>query len=324
MGNVITLENRVKKEGDVITLSIIISGIFFVLGIIVSLFTGSTSILMDGIASGLFVIIGVVSKQISKLDLKKPTKKFPMGYSMIQPLYYFIIGTLLSIIIAYIGYEHVLLVMSGGKNISLGFSTFFEIASGFICLGFYFYFKKKNREINSTLIKVEAVNMFSDGIISFAVGVAFLTGLLLNNTPLSFIVPYIDPVITLAALVYMVFQILDIMKDGVKSLLHMSPDEKTVRRIDSLILKFRHINPFVSNVGKTVVLSGKKILVLLNVEINSRSKDFPIEKLRELKYYLENGIKKIQDESTVHISFDFFIENGVIYGDKRGVEKALR
>src|SRR5205807_887555 len=89
--------------------------------------------------------------------------------------------------------------------------------------------KRYSKKVKSELLTTESINWLFDALTSLVVLFAFLLSLWLKSTRYSFLVPYLDPSITIALIVCIIYQPIRLIKSGVSDLLRATPPEKFIK-----------------------------------------------------------------------------------------------
>lgn len=193
--------------------------------IVIGLVAGSLSVLGDGIDSATDVLISVVMIATSRIIKRPPDKKYAFGYEKAES----IATKLISFVIFYAGIQ---MLISSIQNIVSPkarelpdmwavYVTLFSIA-GKLALAWYQYHKGK--QIDSSLLKANAVNMRNDVIIS--------VGVLLGLTfTFIFNLPILDVITGLLISLYIIKSAINIFMESSVELMDGVKDENVYNKI---------------------------------------------------------------------------------------------
>src|SRR6188474_2807330 len=109
------------SEQSALKLSILVTALTGVAGIVGGLAIGSRAILFEGMYSFIDVMLTFGSLAVSKLLMQGPTRRFQFGYWRLEPLVGVVQSALLATTCIYAAFNAIQGLMSGGHTISFGF-----------------------------------------------------------------------------------------------------------------------------------------------------------------------------------------------------------
>lgn len=186
--------NPKKIEARSLSISAIVNGLSGLAGLAVYIMTDLNALLLDGVFSLIAFISSLVAFYISKNSHRK-TPTFPQGLYFLEPLYAIMksLATLLLLIFAVLetaATAFAYLVHGYGHQMTTGPVLPYTTIMFFVCFGLYAYNRFMNQKIGniSTIVAAEAKGNLIDGLISAAIGVAFLfLKFIPDNSPLDFL-----------------------------------------------------------------------------------------------------------------------------------------
>ena len=137
------------------------------------------------------LLAGCVVKLLDRAD------SFHFGYAYFEPLLNTIRGLLILVIVAFGVGSAVSALFSGGRALNPGLALIYSVIVGAICIALSFAQARYARRTGSPLLQVDARNWFIDGILTVAVGLAFVASLLLSWSSWSHLLPYVDPIVVI-------------------------------------------------------------------------------------------------------------------------------
>lgn len=217
--------SRQKTLSTASIVSAIGNAILAISKIVIGLLAGSLSVLGDGIDSATDVLISLVMIATSRIINRPPDKKYVFGYEKAES----IATKLLSFVIFYAGLQ---MLISSITNVFSPeerelpevwaiYVTLFSIL-GKLALAWYQY--RKGKQINSSLLKANAINMRNDVIISVGVllGLAFT---------FIFNLPILDVITGLLISLYIIKSAIDIFMESNVELMDGVKDENVYKKI---------------------------------------------------------------------------------------------
>ena len=192
---------------------------FGVLGIVLALIADSSSMLFDGMYSFIQSIFILLSGFVVRLLGRKDDEYFHFGYSAFEPFYIMLRTLSLFAMNAALGYNALKSIISGGylvkASIVLFFTGFSAVVCSFVCAFLY----KKAKELNSPLLRTEARSWLNDTLLSVAVLASFSVMAVLARLGIDGVMMYIDPVVTLLFVIFLVPGVVQQLWQAVKDLL---------------------------------------------------------------------------------------------------------
>ncbi|HFI0144718.1 TPA: cation transporter [Streptococcus suis] len=181
-------------EARCLTVSALINGLNGLAGLAVYIMTDLNALLLDGVFSLIAFVSSLVAFHISKHSHRK-TETFPQGLHFLEPLYAIMksLATLLLLIFAVLetaATAFAYFVHGIAHKMTTGPVLPYTSIMLFICFGLYGYNRYMNKKIGniSTIIAAEAKGNLIDGLISAAIGIAFLfLAFIPVNSPLQFL-----------------------------------------------------------------------------------------------------------------------------------------
>lgn len=249
-----------NKESFAIKLSIYGSIIMAVTGILASLFGNSISLLFDALYTLIAMTISLVGLRISKLLKIKHSLRFNFGYYSFEPLFVLINGLLLMGLAVSLFISSIQSIFNGGRIIELAVVTEYLIFSVLVCSSLTFALKYYAKITKSEILHTESVNWMLDALISVVVLIVFLMSLWLKHTQYHYLIPYLDPGITIILILFFVYQPIKLIKSGVSDLLLIAPPLKTTEEIKEKLIcnkqkyGFKEININAAKIGRTTCI----------------------------------------------------------------------
>ena len=181
-----------------IAVTLVISG----LGIGFGLFSGSFSIVFDGVYALIDASMSLLSLVAANLITsyavagnlsRKLKERFSMGFWHLEPMILGLNGTLLISAALYAFVTAIGSLLAGGRNLEFGWAIVYAVITVAACAGIAVVEARANRAINSEFVRLDVKGWIMSAGITAALLVAFVTGYALQGTQWQWISPYIDP-----------------------------------------------------------------------------------------------------------------------------------
>ncbi len=166
--------------------------------------------------------------------LYKPvTERWPYGFAQIESLFIIIKCGLLLFLDIQLLTDSVALILDGGHIVNAGAVAAFELFVSVSCVAMYLVLRNMYRHFSSPTVNAELYIWKLDAYSTGGVGLAFLIQLILQFTPLSFVVPYIDPAIAIFMALILAREPITMIWDAIKSLILAAPGKDVMEQIRS-------------------------------------------------------------------------------------------
>ena len=275
------------KESFAIKISIYGSIIMAFTGIMASIYSNSASLLFDALYTLIAMIISIAGLRISKLLTIKNSSRFHFGYYSLEPLFVLINGLLLMVLAVSLFISSIQTIVDGGRIIALSVVTEYLIFSFILCSSLTLILKYYAGKTKSEIILTESINWMLDALISIVVLFGFLLSIWLKNTKYSFLIPYLDPGITIILIISFIYQPIQLIKSGLFDLLRMAPPQKFIDDIRARLMSNRYNYGFVDISVNAAKIGRTKCIEI----ICFYDKEFEIKTIEDLDS-LKNQIKK--------------------------------
>lgn len=294
-----------NKESFAIKLSIYGSVIMAITGILASIYGNSISLLFDALYTVIAMTISIVGLRISKLLKIKYSSRFNFGYFSFEPLFVLINGIMLMTLAVSLFVSSIQSIINGGRIIELAVVTEYLIFSVFICTSLTFILKYFAKKTKSEILHTESINWMLDSLISVVVLFVFLLSLWFKNTTFSYLIPYLDPIITIALILCFVYQPIKLIKSGIFDLLLAAPPKKFLEEIKEKLINNKHKYGFIEIKINAAKIGRTKFLEIIcyydnNFEIKT------IETIDTLKNQIKTEVESYSQNLEIKVSFNSF------------------
>ena len=218
-----------------IIISIVASGTFGVLGIVISIASHSGAVFLDGLFSLTFSIVGLLTLYVSQLVSRPSDDSYPFGYATFEPMLNLFKGLLIGFALVYAVWTAVRTLLTGGQEIAAEGGILYAVIAVVGGAIVVVILKRNAKQSGSPIVDVDAKNWTVDTLISSAVGIAFVATLLIQNSDLSGWAPYADPVIMLAIVVIAAPQPFQTIRDNLRQIVGKAPPKDVQENVAALV-----------------------------------------------------------------------------------------
>ncbi|QDL97213.1 cation transporter [Rhodopseudomonas palustris] len=193
-----------SDERGVLRTSIAVTFAISFLGIGFGLFSGSFSIVFDGVYSlidagmsllSLIVVNLITSYAVADHLSRKLRERFSFGLWHLEPMVLGLNGTLLISAALYALVTAIGSLLSGGRDLEFGSALVYAAVTVIACAGIAAVEWRANRKIGSEFVRLDVRGWIMSAGISAALLIAFMIGLAVQGTSWQWISPYIDPAV---------------------------------------------------------------------------------------------------------------------------------
>ncbi len=224
-------KQQLKSENKILRISFIGSTLFLLSECLAAFFTHSQAVLMDCVYDLVdLAMLGPFMILVPKL-YKPVTERWPYGFAQIESLFIIIKCGLLLFLDIQLLTDSVELILDGGHVVNAGAVAAFELFISVSCITMFLVLRHLNRHFSSPTVSAELYIWKLDAYSTGGVGLAFIIQLILQLTPLSFVVPYIDPAIAIFMAVILAKEPIMMIWDALKSLILLAPSKEVMDEI---------------------------------------------------------------------------------------------
>ena len=249
---------------------------FGVLGVVLALLADSSSMLFDGMYSLIQSVFILLSGFVVRIIGRKDDEHFNFGYAAFEPFYIMLRTLSLFAMNAVLGLNALRSIMNGGYEVNasivLAFTAFSALVCSFVCA---FLFRKA-KELNSPVLRTEARSWLNDTLLSVAVLASFSVIALLKHMGLQTAMYYIDPIVTLLFVIFLIPGVVKQLWQAVKDLLDAAPPAEVQERLEGIVedfdgqYRFQDWKIYSSRRGRVIYST---IHIILNEDIPIRKAD---------------------------------------------------
>jgi cation diffusion facilitator family transporter len=284
-----------RSERQVLLISAAGNLFIGVVGILFAVFSSSQAIMLDAVFNLTYFATGLFTLKVAKMVQQGDDERFPMGYAFFEPLINGLKGVLVLgvSIMALVGAVQAL--FTGGRAIAAGIAIVYGIFAAATCWSLAVVTRRGAQRTASPLVLADAENWLVNGAISSAVLLAFIGILLIKNSSLEYIVPYIDPSLVLIVVLISISVPVRMAWQALMELLNRSPSPEIVQQVDDIVKKCTAGLPILSLFVR-VIQPGRTRMVMVHLVLPT---EFRVEGLPSLDAVRAETLKELK---TAHLA----------------------
>ena len=292
------MKEKLKKEGSILKLSVLLSAIFVIAETVMAFVTKSQAMLMDVVFGVADLVIIIVISFLLPLIYKPVTEKRPYGYSQVESVFIIIKGIIVAIITGLLIVENIKILLYGGHEVDATGVMLFDAILGIFGIFSYIFLKWKSKKITTPVIDADLIEWKIDVYTTTSMFLAFLVQLILEKTVYANFAQYIDSIFAIVISLIMIKEPLEMVVEAFKSLILFAPEKETVDEIKLIVNKKLKKYPY--NVTFfDIVKTGRRIWIELYIKSDGTNLD--LKELKKAKQDVEKSLKKNFDE--IYVEF---------------------
>ncbi|WP_243081031.1 cation transporter [Eubacterium sp. AF34-35BH] len=272
--------------------------IFTVVEVIAAVLLGSKTVIADGIFD-LFDLMLLLPMFILVPFLYKPvSENKPYGFSQIESLLVLLKYTVLLVVVINMIVSNIKILLNGGHTVDAFSVLMYESTLCFFCILMLLFLRHLSRSYSSLMIQSELYLWKVDVVSTLGISVAFLFQLLLANTKLKFIIPYIDSSVAIVVSLFLLKEpVVQIFKT-LRELVLFSPEKKIMDEIRIVVKEdiktYDYSLDFLD-----VTQTGRKTWI--EVYVKSKSDIIKVKDFKNIQEHITKDLENKFDQISVEI-----------------------
>ncbi len=256
-----------NKEQWVLKVSITVTFLLAITGVLFGLLSGSLAIVFDGMFNMVDTAMSILSLLVARLLTSEGNRRFQYGYWHVEPMVLVFNGSVLILLCLYALVNAIGSLLSGGRELNFDFAFAFALLMSVLSVAMYMYIRRKNLTIQSEFLRLDTQSWFISASISASLLLAFGIATLMNQSKYAYLTPYVDPLILAMLTTCLIFVPMGAIRDATRDLFRIAPfglDEKVRHFLDDLILEhgFKTYTSYVAKIGRAQFIEIHIILPL--------------------------------------------------------------
>jgi len=243
-------------EQRMLRLSIGVTVVVSLFGVVFGLLSGSMSILFDGVFAAIDAAMSGLALFVSRLvSGDNVNRRFQFGYWHIEPMVLAFNGGTLMLLCFYAFLNAVDSLLSGGRQLDFDWAILYAVIVCIACFGMWGYEFRANRRIGSDFVRLDAQSWLMSAAVTSALLVAFGVAWSLRGSSFGYLTPYADPVVLALLTLALVFVPIRTVRKALQEILLITPPELDahVRSVmDRVVAQhgFKTYTSYVAKVGR--------------------------------------------------------------------------
>ena len=243
-------------EQRMLRLSIGVTVVVSLFGVVFGLLSGSMSILFDGVFAAIDAAMSGLALFVSRLvSGDNANRRFQFGYWHIEPMVLAFNGGTLMLLCFYAFLNAIDSILSGGRQLDFDWAIIYAAIVCVTCFGMYAYEFRSNRRIGSDFVRLDTQSWLMSAAVTSALLVAFGIASSLHRTAFGYLTSYADPVVLALLTLALVFVPIRTVRKALQEMLLITPPELDahVRGVmDRVIARhgFKIYTSYVAKVGR--------------------------------------------------------------------------
>ena len=305
------LERRALLVSTIGNLVIGIIGIFF------AVISKSQAILLDGLFNLSYFATGLFTLKVAALVQRGDDERFPLGYAFFEPLINGVKGVLVLGVSIMALAGAVQSLFTGGREIAAVAAIAYGALAASACWFLAVATRRGAKQSASPLVNADAENWLVSGAISSAVLLAFVGILVIRETALAFLVPYIDPVLVLIVILISISVPVRMAWQALMELLNRAPSDRIIDEVTDIVRRSTAHLP-VQKLFIRAIQPGRSRMVLVHVVLPP---GHPIGGLPILDALRAETLKKLR-ETHPATTLDMVFTADMMWGEPAGQSAA--
>ncbi len=291
------MDKTEKIEKIVLRLSFLLAVCFAVVEIIMALHTRSQAILFDAMYDSSELVVIGLTLFLTPLFYKPISEKHPFGFGQVESVFIIIKAFMMLAVTLGLSIAGIEIALSGGNVIDGKQISLFQLVMGIAAFIAYILLRKINKKIASPTARAEIMGWKLDVFSGLGMAVAFYASSFFVGTPLGFISPYVDSIVSLFIVIFMVPTFFKMILVSIKDIFLFAPESEIVeyvkQKADAILDEYNFAPDFYD-----ITRTGRKVWVSIYFTVKT-----PTLKLQDLNA----ATNKINEELEKKLD-DFFAE----------------
>lgn len=261
-------ETKGRLEQSLLRTSVMLLPVLAVVSFGFGIFTGSFAILFDGVYALVDACMGALAILVSRLILSdaqrreedRPGKvRYQFGFWHLEPLVLALNAIMLTLTILYALGGALVLLADGGSEPTFGWAILYAAGISIVCIVMAVRQRRRNRDLQSDFVALDAKSWFMSGSISLALLAAFIVGWAMGGTRFDHWQPFVDPaILALVCIVILPMPFSD-LRASVRDIFRIAPDDldahvTAVAKAAVAEHGFARAYTYVASVGRSVLI----------------------------------------------------------------------
>jgi cation diffusion facilitator family transporter len=227
----------------------------------------SDVVILNGIFSFFSLIGGGLSLLAARLVVMPEDRRFPYGYSHLEPLVHSVNGLMVLIMCVYAFINGVEGIRQGGNAVDAGGVMGFAVVTGLFCLALGLYEMAVGRRVNSLLLKNDGKTWLMDALFSLVTFLGFAVLPFLDEPYRNIWARYADPAMVSVLALLLLPVPLAILNSSLREVLVMAnADDALIQRVEAVLERVKTEHDVVRAVHH-IARSGRTVFIEIDLVV---------------------------------------------------------
>ena len=242
-------------EQHVLKISIVVTLLLAIVGILFGLLSGSMAIVFDGMFNVVDTVMSILALLVARLLTSEGSRRFQYGFWHVEPMVLVFNGIILMLLCAYAFINAAGSLLSGGRELNFDWAAVFALLMSVLSITMYVYIRQKNLKLNSEFLRLDTHSWLISAFISSSLLVAFGIATLMEHTQYHDLTIYVDPLILAVLTACLIFVPMAAVRDALRDMFLIAPfslDKKIREFLDDLVARqgFKTYTSYVAKIGR--------------------------------------------------------------------------
>lgn len=292
--------SRKELESRILRFSFLGSCVLTGAEVLMAVILHSYSILMDAVFDSAELIMMGPFLVLIPLLYRPVNERHPYGYAQVESLFLIIKYMALLILILLMINTNVHVILGGGHRVSPGGIAAFELCLGIGSVFMYLFLLHMSRKYESPTIHAELYLWKTDIVGSCGIAVAFLAQLLLGDSFLEPLAPYMDSVVAIVMSVILLIEPIQELIRGFKQMMLFSPSEEVMDKVHEVVNRNLYGLPYEATFID-VIQTGRKTWIEVYLKENRDTSLIDVRHWTKLREFVIADLK--DDFDQIYVEF---------------------
>ena len=288
-----TIKKTANVERRALIASIFGSLFMAVVGIGFALVSRSEAIMLDGVFSGVSLVMAMLTLKIAGIVKRPDDEHFHFGYSHFAPLMNILKSLVMVVLCGFALLSAIDALMNGGRPLAVGAAVIYGVVATLGCIVIAAYLQRTAKSTGSALVEVDAKSWLIDTVMSGAVLASFIAGYLLQDGPLGQYLNYLDPgLVTVLCIIALPIPV-KVLLNSAREVLLFAPEPALQERVEATFRKATAGLP-VNDHCLRMLKMGDTLNILIHVQLQPGCVISGVAELDQMRKQINAELEKLE------------------------------
>ena len=294
-------EPATDREESALGLGLVLSVVFAVIPLLVSLASDSEMMLLEAKYGLVDAVMAFLTVRAYRKMRQPPDQDYHYGYAKYEPLVNVLEGAMLLVVCLSTVVTGVRDLIHPDDIANGGLVILYSGISALVCLAMFAHLRRQARLCRSELVRADAQVWLVDGMISLAAAAAFVLMRLAAGTRWGPMTPYVDPLLAMAVALAMLPSAKGLLAESLRDLLDASPGGEIQARTMALVEEHRTRHGLPGPAQVRLRKAGRRVFVAASFSDDASQ---PVSELAALSSGLRRDLEQVCPDLDLYVHFD--------------------